>query len=460
VNRRILVVDDDAAVRDALALHLGRARYEVTTVNSAEEALRTVGAVDPALLITDVRMPGMSGLALLESLRESVPDLNVIVITAFEDMATAVGAIRSGAYDYLVKPLDLDQLELVLERALRDRALRQRVRQVTEAEEEAVAVGAMVGRTPAMIEIYKRIGAVSGNRTPVLIRGETGTGKEVIARAIHFNSSSAAEPFVAVNCTAVPEPLLESELFGHVRGAFTGATGDRRGRFEQAGRGTIFLDEIGDVSGAFQTKLLRVLQEREFQPLGSDRTRRTEARVIAATHADLEARMRDGAFREDLYFRLRVVELCVPPLRERRDDIPLLVDHLTRRIQRELHKPQVVVPPATMRVLQNAYWPGNIRELENALVRAVVLSPSGVLTPDDLALPAPVGTSGEPGGVEQDGDTLGDAIRRHIRLILERTGGNKRAAARILRISRQRLDRLMERNARVAADRSRVQPNS
>jgi two-component system, NtrC family, response regulator AtoC len=456
LNRRILVVDDDAAVREALQIHLGRAGHEVTAVSSAEHALRVLGELDPALLITDVRMPGMSGLQLLESLHESVPDLNVIVVTAFEDMTTAVGAIRAGAYDYLVKPLDLDQLELVLERALRDRALRQRVRQATEAETEAVALGTIVGRVPAMIEIYKRIGALAGNRAPVLVRGETGTGKEIIARAIHFNSAVAHEPFVAVNCTAVPEPLLESELFGHVRGAFTGAIGDRRGRFEQAGRGTIFLDEIGDVSPAFQAKLLRVLQEREFQPLGSERTRRTEARVIAATHADLETRVREGTFREDLYFRLRVVELRIPPLRERRDDIPLLVEHLTRRIARELHKTRVVVPAATMRLLQHAPWPGNVRELEHALVHAAVVSPSGVLTPEDLGLSVPVRAAGN--GAEHGGDTLADAIRRHIRTILERTGGNKRAAARIPRISRQRLDRLLEREDRedaVASERDR-----
>ena len=451
MNSRILVVDDDAAVREALQLHLRRAGYEVTAVDTAERALRALGDLDPALLITDVRMPGMSGLELLETLRETVPDLNVIVITAFEDMATAVGAIRAGAYDYLVKPLDLDQLELVLERALRDRSLRQRVRQATEDEGEAVALGALVGRTPAMIEIYKRIGALAGNRAPVLIRGETGTGKEMIARAIHFNSTAATEPFVAVNCTALPEPLLESELFGHVRGAFTGAVGDRRGRFEQAARGTIFLDEIGDVSPAFQAKLLRVLQEREFQPVGSERTRRTEARVIAATHTDLEARVREGSFREDLYFRLRVVELRVPPLRERRDDIPLLVEQLGRRIARELHKSTLVVPPAIMRLLQHAPWPGNVRELENALVRAAVLSPSGVLTTEALGIAtAPLKHSAlESSG----GDTLAEAIRRHVRQILEQTGGNKRAAARILRISRQRLDRLLEQRTIAAVDR-------
>ena len=446
MTHRILVVDDDAAVREALALHLGRARYEVTAAESAEQALRIVEEVDPALVITDVRMPGMDGIALVEHLRTVLPDLNGIVITAFEDMATAVGAIRAGAYDYLVKPLDLDQIELVLERALRDRSLRRRVSTIAEEAREPFALAALIGRNPAMIEIYKRIGALAGNRAPVLIRGETGTGKEVIARAIHFNSSGSGEPFVAVNCTAVPEPLLESELFGHVRGAFTGAIAERRGRFELAGRGTIFLDEIGDVSPAFQAKLLRVLQEREFHPVGGERARRTEARVLAATHTPIEARVREGAFREDLYFRLRVVEILVPPLRERRQDIPLLVEHLLGKIRQEVHRDLVVSPDALQRLTAHA-WPGNIRELENALIRAAVQSRSGVLRAEDFALQsltideAPAGTG-----------TLADAVRRHIALVLEQTGGNKRAACRILKISRPRLDRLMARYGREASE--------
>jgi DNA-binding NtrC family response regulator len=452
MNRRVLVVDDDAAVREAMLLHLGRARYEVTAVESAEQALQTLARVDPALVITDVRMPGMDGIELTGRLHQLVPDLNVIVITAFEDMATAVGAIRAGAHDYLVKPLDLDQIELVLERALRDRQLRQRVRQHTDDESEPVALRALVGRSPAMIEIYKRIGALAGNRAPVLIRGETGTGKELIARAIHYNSTAAAEPFVAVNCTAVPESLLESELFGHMRGAFTGAVSQRRGRFEQAGRGTIFLDEIGDVSPAFQTKLLRVLQEREFQPVGGDRPQRTEARVIAATHVDIEASVREGRFREDLYFRLRVVEIVVPPLRERREDIPLLVESLLGRIRRELHREHTVVSPGAMRVLQAAPWPGNVRELENALVRAAVLSRSSVLAPGDFALEAE-GTVSRSSTPDAGGDTLADAVRRHVAAVLDRTAGNKRAACRILRISRPRLDRLVEQHGIVVTRR-------
>jgi two-component system response regulator AtoC len=319
--------------------------------------------------------------------------------------------------------------------------MQQRLGRISEDAAGRYALQTLVGRTPAMIEIYKRIGALATSATSVLVRGETGTGKEVIARAIHFNSQASAEPFVAINCTAVPEPLLESELFGHVRGAFTGAVGDRRGRFELAGRGTIFLDEIGDVSPAFQAKLLRVLQDREFHPVGGERARRSEARVIAATHAPIEERVRQGQFREDLYFRLRVVEIVVPPLRERKDDIPLLVEHLIARIGSELHRP-VHLTPAALQKLVMYRWPGNVRELENALLRAAVLSPSGVLAPDDIALDGP--TDRRIDG-PAEGDRLIDAVRRHVLQVLEQTGGNKRAAARVLAISRPRLDRLLAR---------------
>jgi DNA-binding NtrC family response regulator len=360
-------------------------------------------------------------------------------------MRTAIGAMKAGAYDYLVKPLDLDQIDLMVERCGRDQRLRRRAAQLAAEAGEPYALSQLVGRDARMIDIYKTIGAVARSRTPVLIRGETGTGKEVIARAIHFNSVDASEPFVAVNCTSIPESLLESELFGHVKGSFTGATSDRKGRFELAGRGTIFLDEIGDTSPAFQAKLLRVLQEREFYPVGGERARRTEARVVAATHRPLERMVREGQFREDLYFRLRVVEIAVPPLRERRGDIAVLADHLLREGAREMHvAPPVLAADAAARL--TAYdWPGNVRELENALTRAVVLGRGSAVTADDLVLgntePAPAGAEGE-----GDNHSLAAIERAHIVRILERTRGNKRQACRLLRISRPRLDRLLEKH--------------
>jgi transcriptional regulator with GAF, ATPase, and Fis domain len=295
-----------------------------------------------------------------------------------------------------------------------------------------------------MVDIYKTIGTLSRIRTPVLVRGETGTGKEVIARAIHFNSDDAAEPFVAVNCTALPENLLESELFGHVRGAFTGAVNERKGRFELAGRGTIFLDEIGDTSPAFQSKLLRVLQEREFIPLGGERTRRTEARVIAATHRPLEELLRDGGFREDLYYRLRVVEISVPPLRERRGDIALLAHHFMLAAARETHRAPPTLTPEALRALEQHTWPGNVRELENAITRAVVLATGRTITADQLALPNLANAAA--GGADSGDPSLAAVERAHIASVLAGTGDNKRQAARILRISRARLDRLIDRH--------------
>jgi DNA-binding NtrC family response regulator len=447
---RILVVDDDAAIRATLAEHLEDEGYAVQSVESAEQALNRIAESDPALVITDVRMPGMDGIELTRHVREKSPETHVVVITAHEDMETAVGAMRAGAYDLLVKPLDLPHLEMVIERCLRDRALQRRVRHYAGEAAAPYAPLKLVGRDPRMIEVYKLIGAVAPTRTPVLIRGETGTGKEVVARALHFNSDAAEEPFIAVNCTALPDTLLESELFGHVRGAFTGALQERRGRFELAGSGTLFLDEIGDTSPGFQAKLLRVLQEREFEPVGGERSRRTEARVIAATHRPLEELVRAGAFREDLYFRLRVVEIQVPPLRERRTDIPLLAEHLLGRIARELHK-DLQLSEAALGALTAYDWPGNVRELENAITRAAVLARGRWVAVEQLGILAP--NDGGRGARSASGArapspelSLADLEREHIVRVLTRTRGNKREACRILRISRPRLDRLLTRH--------------
>jgi two-component system response regulator HydG len=295
-----------------------------------------------------------------------------------------------------------------------------------------------------MIDVSKLIASVAVTRTPVLVRGETGTGKEVVARAIHFNSPAAEEPFVAVNCTAVPEPLLESELFGHVRGAFTGASSDRKGRFEIAGGGTVFLDEIGDISQAFQAKLLRVLQDGEFYAVGAERPRRTAARVIAATHRPLEQLVRDGAFREDLYFRLHVVEITIPPLRERRGDIRVLADKLLARSAAALHKPGAFIPDDVMRMLETYDWPGNVRELENALTRALVLARTPALSREHFALDARERLMAP---VPNDTEDLSVAglVRAHVERVLAASGGNKTQASRVLKISRQRLDRILNR---------------
>jgi two-component system, NtrC family, response regulator AtoC len=441
---RVLVVDDERSIRESFARQLAPLGYECATAEDAERAMGMLHEVDPAVVITDVRMPGTSGLELLSWLRERAPDVDVVVMTAHQDMNTALAAMKAGAYDYLVKPLDLDQIELVLSRCFRDRTLRRRVRHLASEAAEPYELRKLVGRDQRMIEVSKLIASVAASRTPVLVRGETGTGKEVVARAIHYNSPAAEEPFVAVNCTAVPEPLLESELFGHVRGAFTGASSDRKGRFEIAGGGTVFLDEIGDIGQAFQAKLLRVLQDGEFYPVGAERPRRTAARVIAATHRPLEQLVRDGAFREDLYFRLHVVEITIPPLRERRGDIRVLAEKLLGRSAAALHKPGAFIPDDVMRLLEAYDWPGNVRELENALTRALVLARTPALSREHFALDASKRLT-VPTPDDADDLSVAAVVRAHVERMLASSGGNKTQASRVLKISRQRLDRILNR---------------
>jgi DNA-binding NtrC family response regulator len=455
----ILVVDDDLSIRETFLRQLAREGYEIAAADSAEAAMAMLGRHDtePGLVITDLRMPGMSGLDLLRWLREAQPDVDVIVITAHEDMQTAITAMKDGAYEFLVKPLDLDQVELVIARCFRDRAVRRRMHLYKAEAAEPYELRRLIGRDPRMIEISKTIGSLATNRAAVLVRGETGTGKEVLARTIHYNSPAADEPFVAINCTAIPESLLESELFGHVRGSFTGAAGDRKGRFELAGSGTVFLDEIGDVSPAFQAKLLRVLQDGEFYPVGAERARRTAARVIAATHRPLEQLVRDGTFREDLYFRLRVVEIEIPPLRERRGDIRPIAEAMIARIRSELHK-DVNIPEAVMSALERHDWPGNVRELENSLMRAAVLARTSAIAVEDLSL----GSMRQLPGDKSADPTLAAAVLAHVEWALAGTGGNKRQAAKLLGISRQRLDRILARDVDAIQDNDgdETQPGS
>ena len=351
VRPRLLLVEDDAAARRSIAESVDD-EVDVTAVANAEQALASIASVRPDFVLSDVRMPGLDGLALLRLLRERVPGVDVVLMTAYKDMPTVATAMREGAFDFLVKPIRLRDLRSLIQRIMESR----RARDVAPPQPTRPLAMSMVGRDSRMIEIYKRVGQVAAGRVTALIRGETGTGKGLIARAIHETSSMATEPFIAINCTAIPEALLESELFGHVRGAFTGAIADRRGRFALAGRGTIFLDEVGDTTPEFQSLLLRVLEEREYFPVGSERGERTEARVIAATHRDLEALVASGRFREDLYYRLRIVEIFLPPLRERPDDIPLLARHFVDKASAQLgRQPPVIGDDALQRLLQHRW---------------------------------------------------------------------------------------------------------
>ena len=427
---RILVVDDDTDGLEVLETRLTHAGYEVETADSAEKALSRVKAFDPGLIVTDVRMSGMDGLELLQKVRATMEGVEVVVMTAHDDMQTAVTAMKWGAFDFLVKPVDPKAIQALADRCFREREL-------GEASDTPEAVAALprsrlVGRDPRMIDIYKTIGVLAANRATVLIRGETGTGKEVIARGIHENSIHSTEPFIAVNCTALTDTLLESELFGHVKGAFTGAINSRKGYFELAGEGTIFLDEIGDTSPNFQTKLLRVLQERRFYPVGGEQPRTTEARVIAATHQPIEELIERGRFREDLYFRLKVVQIEVPPLRERPGDIELVAVALLGRIREETQRDVRRISDDALACLRAYSWPGNVRELENALMRAAIVARGTVIGADHLMLEGTVARAATD-------LALSSVIARHVALVLDRCGGDEAAAAKLLGITKKEL---------------------
>jgi DNA-binding NtrC family response regulator len=436
VPRQILIVDDDAAIRTSLAEAVSEWAAEVRVAADATEALARVAERTPDLVLSDIRMPGDTGVGLLKLLRERAPDTDIVLMTAYEDMTTIVRAMREGAVDFIVKPIALDALRRLVDRVFEDRITRTRAARRRE-EPAAYSLDTLVGRDPRMIQAFKMVGQAAAGRANVLVRGESGTGKELIARAIHFNSGNAADPFIAVNCAALPTTLLESELFGHTRGAFTGAVGARRGRFALAGQGTVFLDEIGDTSLEFQSKLLRVLQEREFYPVGAERPERTVARVIAATHRDLERLVAEGRFREDLYYRLRIVEIVVPPLRERVGDIPDLARFLVRRSAASSGYAEPVIGDDAMASLVRHEWRGNVRELENCLTRAAVLAGGNVIRREHLSL------SSEANHVSDKLASLDEVERDQIVRVLAYTAGQKSAAAKILGVSRPRLDRLL-----------------
>lgn len=443
MSRSILIVDDDTRILASLSQALAGECSDVRTAETAEVALSRLGEARADVVLADLKMPGMDGMELLKLLRQRSPDIDVLIMTAYDDLPTVAEAMLEGASDFLVKPLDLHHLRRVLERVFEDREVRSRLPKTARAGQapvEATESGRMVGRDPAMVEIFKLIGQVAGTRTTVVIRGESGTGKELVAREIHACSPYAAEPFVAVNCTALPATLLESELFGHVKGAFTDAVSDRKGRFALAGRGTILLDEIGDTPPEFQTKLLRVLQEHEFYPVGAERPERAEARVIAATHRNLEEEVAARRFREDLYYRLRVVEIVVPPLRERIADIPLLAQHLLWKAGEAVERRGLVLGPDSIDALMGYAWPGNVRELENCLTRAVVMATGDVIRPEHLRFGAPAAADA---AETESLTTLEDVERAQVARVLRATGGHKSRSAEILGISRPRLDRLI-----------------
>jgi DNA-binding NtrC family response regulator len=435
---RILVVDDDRSIRRSLEKLLLGEGYDVVTAGDGQEALGRLAGADVVLL--DLGLPGKDGLSVLAELAPGGPP--VVVITARDDMHSTVKAIQLGAYEYLVKPVDIDRLRLTVKRALETRETARALRHLVEKESASYHPSNIIGKSAAIREIWKQIGAVSTSKAQVLLRGESGTGKELVAKAIHYASADAERPFVAVNCTAFASGLLESEMFGHVRGAFTGAIADKAGRFELAGTGTLFLDEVAEIPLDLQAKLLRVLQERTFERVGDARPVPVKARIIAATHRDLDAMAAAGTFREDLLYRLKVVEIHLPTLRERPADIPLLVEGLLVKINRDLHKNVRVVSEGAKALLLSYSWPGNVRELENVLTRAVVLAKGDVLDESVLALP----DRARPAPTAADGEILPlrEIERRHIERALRATDWNKRRTCHLLEISRPTLDRKIE----------------
>ncbi len=435
----IVVADDEKVQRETVASVLRELGHTVHEAAGGEQALALVADHTVDLVITDLRMPDLSGLDVVRRVKQMQPDVEVVVVTAFGSVEGAVEAMRAGAADFLTKPVDLDHLELLVRRLLSHRDLVRENRALRRRLQESRREVRLLGDSPAMHEVLARASRAAETDATVLILGESGTGKELLARTIHDLSSRAEGPFVAVNCAALPETLLESELFGHVRGAFTGADRDHRGRIAQAAGGTLFLDEIGDVPLPVQVKLLRFLQEREYTPLGGERSLTADVRVVAATHRDLQALIEDGSFREDLFYRLDVVELRLPPLRERREDITLLVEHFLRRYADRYGRPARTVSREAMDALLKHDYRGNVRELENIVEQAVVLCRGEVIHTDDL--PGTVvrrnrgGDGCEPSPADYEGDLPG-FLERLERTIIERTllrcDGNQSAAARRL----------------------------
>jgi DNA-binding NtrC family response regulator len=438
MKERILVVEDEDKLRRVIQLHLNASGFDVDQCRSAEEALRLADRAD--LVLSDLRLPGKDGLALLGDLRRQNSSVPVVVMTAFGTIETAVQAMKSGATDFLLKPFSLDHLSTIINKALEVRALKDENRQLREELGKRYELKNIVGRSGAMQEIFATVMRVAPTRATVLIGGESGVGKDLIARAIHYYSPRKDRPLVKINCTAIPENLMESELFGYEKGAFTGAVGAKPGKFEQADSGTVFLDEIGDVPATVQVKLLRILQEREFERLGSNTTRHIDVRVIAATNVDLRAAIEQGAFREDLYYRLNVVPLNIPPLRDRKEDIPYLAEHFIRKLGPDCGSLVECLTDAALAKLAAYYWPGNVRELENVIERSLVMCNGRQLDASDIKLDMtirPRNHSAPP--FLPDGMTLDAYEQEIIREAMRRADGNKSLAARMLGLTRNAL---------------------
>ena len=428
---RILVVDDEAVVRESLGGWFREEGYEVDVARSAKEALEKLAGASWDVFLLDIRMPGADGIELQRRIREVHPDAAVIIMTAYASVETAVEAMKQGAFDYVVKPFDPEDLEHTVRNAVERRRLVSENRQLRDKIDELNLLHEFVGTSDAVRRVLEQVAVVSASETSALIRGESGTGKEVVARAIHANSARKYMPIVVVNCGALSEGVLESELFGHERGAFTGAQYRRKGKFELADGGTLFLDELGDISLKTQVDLLRVLEEKKITRVGGNAEIPVNFRLVAATNRNLEALVAEGKFREDLYYRINVFAITIPPLRERREDIPLLAEHFRRKFSAGMNKPVGRVGAAAAEVLRVYDWPGNVRELQNAIERAVLVCKGGEIRPEDLPVQLSNGQQEPPAG-----RALAEVERQHIKRVLDESGWNVHRAARLLGIDR------------------------
>lgn len=438
-GQRILIIDDDEASCRTLQLHLRSQGLEVALAHSVDEGLHAARKYNPDMIILDIRMPGKSGIDGLPEFKSTFPGVHVIMITAFHDMESTIQAMQRGADDYIHKPIDIDELDKVVKKLFRPHSKSD----VIQSDEDNQGYNTMVGRSYAMKEVFKTIGLVADNPVTVLITGESGTGKELVARAIH-RAGNPDGPFVAVNCAALVETLLESDMFGHEKGSFTGAVARQQGKFALANDGTIFLDEIGELSPVMQAKLLRVLQEKEYTPIGAKESQRTNARIITATNVDLAELVQQGNFREDLYYRLQVVNIHLPPLRERKEEITDLVQALLARINHEMNRNITQVSKNVFECMQQYDWPGNVRELENVLAKAVALCPGNIITRDLVAgicntSQVTTGTNERP----LDEWSLAEMEQAHVLRVLQSTNWHKGHACAILGISRPRLRRMI-----------------
>jgi len=435
---RILVVDDEAAMRESLKDWLMEDGYRVDSAESGEIALKMAGERAWDIILMDLKMPGLDGIETMIKLKELLPDAEVLLMTAYATIDTAVQAMKEGAFDYLVKPFDPDEVEIQIKKIIEHKNLLLKNVLLRKKLEEKYHYDEIIGKSDAMQKVFDLISRVAQTDSTVLITGESGTGKELIAQAIHGNSNRCFMPFIAVNCGALPDTLLESELFGYEKGAFTGATHTKRGRFEMADKGTIFLDEIGDISLKTQVDLLRVLQEKEFSRLGSEEILKADVRILAATNRDLKAAIRENRFREDLFYRLNVISIHVPPLRERKEDIPLLVQAFIQKYCLEMNKEERKIAPSALKLLMDYDWPGNVRELENIIERALVIGQGKEIVADDLPF------SRKDVMPEELPKSLKKLEQLHIHRILQETNWNISKAARELGIDRQTLYNKMD----------------